>query len=96
MPSCCRRLPVVFGIMLVALTACAASYTAPALPPLVAERAPAPTPAMLPLIWQPGHYTWDGAIRLIAGTVDGNGTLWQDCYWQPRGTRYEWVPGPWM
>ncbi|MBV9655329.1 MAG: YXWGXW repeat-containing protein [Acetobacteraceae bacterium] len=100
MPSSCRRLTAVFGTILLALTACAASYTAPAVPPLVAERVPAPPPAPVPLIWQPGHYIWDGAqYRWSPGRwVDraGHGTLWQDGYWQRHGRRYEWVPGHWM
>ena len=46
----------------IVLTACTATTPVPypPVPPLLAERVPAPPRASVPLIWQPGHHEWDG------------------------------------
>ena len=87
-------------ICALALGGCAATYYAPAVPPPLEERVPAPPAAKVPLIWEPGHYTWDGARyhwspgRWVERA--GHGTLWQDGYWRRQGRGYVWVPGHWM
>jgi WXXGXW repeat (2 copies) len=83
------------------LGACTATSTAyPAVPAPRAELVPVPPRSSVPLIWQPGHYDWDGARFLwVPGRwVDraGHGTLWQDGYWRREGSGYVWVPAHWM
>ena len=86
-----------------ALVACAASsyYQAyPSVPPPQAELVPTPPRSSAPLIWQPGHYDWDGQVfRWTAGRWvgrAGHGTLWQDGYWERHAGAYAWVPAHWM
>lgn len=86
---------------LLALGACTATYQAfPPVPPLLAERVPAPPRSAVALIWRPGHYDWDGArYSWIAGAwVEraGHGTLWQDGYWQRDGASFGWVAAHWI
>ena len=86
----------------VLLAACAATSPLPypTVPPLLAERVPAPPRASVPLIWQPGHYDWDGArYTWVAGEWierSRQGTLWQDGYWRRDGAAYAWIPAHWI
>lgn len=86
----------------IVLTACTATTPVPypPVPPLLAERVPAPPRASVPLIWQPGHHEWDGRrYNWVAGEWverSPQGTLWQDGYWRRDGTAYAWVPAHWM
>ena len=77
-----------------------ASRSYPPVPAPPAEMVPAPPRSSVPLIWQPGHYDWDGAryIWVPGHWVDraGHGTLWQDGYWQRAGAGFTWVPPHWM
>ncbi|MBV9813486.1 MAG: YXWGXW repeat-containing protein [Acetobacteraceae bacterium] len=82
------------------LVACGASYPAyPQVPAPLEEQVSAPPPSPVPLIWQPGHYDWNGAgyawQRGQWVPRDGHGTLWQDGYWVREGERYRWVPAHW-
>ncbi len=95
-----RRLRWMVALCALTLSACAVTYSAPGVPPPLAERVPAPPAANVPLIWEPGHYNWDGrrytwsAGRWINRA--GHGTLWQDGYWRREGRRYVWIPGHWL
>lgn len=72
----------------------------PPVPPPLAEQVPAPPRVRVTLIWQPGHYEWDGRTYLWqpGAWVEraGHGTLWQDGYWQRRGAQSVWVPAHWL
>ena len=85
---------------LLALSACVAYQTYPPVPPPQAELVPEPPRSRVALIWEPGHYDWDGArFRWAPGRwVDraGHGTLWQDGYWQLKDGAYVWVPAHWL
>jgi hypothetical protein len=96
------RLPARLALIcLASLGACAPTVPAhPPVPPVPAENVPAPPRSRTTLIWQPGHYDWDGrGYNWAPGRwVEraGHGVLWQDGYWRdtPRGP--EWVPAHWM
>lgn len=72
----------------------------PPVPPLRAEQVPAPPRASVTLIWQPGHYDWNGSgYTWIAGQwIDrgGRSSLWQDGYWRQVSGRSVWVPAHWL
>lgn len=92
---------VIVGFFLVFLQGCDAIYSPhPPVPPVRAERVPSPPKSSVVMIWQPGHYDWDGAGYVwIAGEwVDraGHGTLWQDGYWQQTNQTSMWVPAHWI
>ena len=52
------------------------------------------------LIWQPGHWDWDGnGYVWRAGdyvALEGHGKQWQDGYWSPVDGRWAWVPAHWV
>ena len=84
-----------------ALSGCIAMYPAyPVAPPPREELVPAPPRSSVPLIWQPGHYDWDGTrYSWVPGrwvSRAGHGTLWQDGYWRREGSAYIWVPAHWI
>lgn len=88
-------------VMALLLGACAATYTAyPSVPTPQAELVPLPPRSSVPLIWQPGHYDWNGALFVWTPGQwverAGHGTLWQDGYWRREAGRYVWVPAHWM
>lgn len=89
-------------VLPLALAACVAGPPAqpPAIPPIRAERIPAPPASAITLIWQPGHYDWDGiAYHWIEGEWvqrAGHGPLWQDGFWRREGGGYIWVPPHWL
>jgi hypothetical protein len=86
-----------------ALSACAVqapvAYPAPPPPPL-AETVPLPPVSAEPLVWQPGHYDWNGSSYVwVAGTYvprDGHGTLYQPGYWAPSPNGFVWVAAHWV
>ncbi len=65
-----------------------------------AERVPTPPPSTETLIWQPGHYDWDGAdyVWIHGRWVPraGHGPLWQDGFWRHTAAGPVWVPGHWL
>ena len=83
------------------LQGCVGTYaTHPPAPPAFAEQVPAPPRSKVPLIWQPGHFDWDGIgyIKVPGRWVDraGHGTLWQDGYWRQVSGPSVWVPAHWI
>ena len=72
----------------------------PPVPMLPTEQVPTPPRSNVTLIWQPGHYDWDGgAYTWVHGEwVDraNHGTLWQDGFWRSRQGTSIWVPGHWV
>lgn len=67
-------------------------------PPVPARRAevipPAPRGAV---VWQPGHYQWDGAAYVwVPGRyVARRAGRWERGHWQRAGGRWVWVPAQW-
>ena len=97
-----RRITLVPALCLPLLAGCVATYPMlhPPIPPIRAEQVPAPPRSSVVLIWQPGHYDWNGrAYVWVPGEwVDraGHGTLWQYGYWQDSAQSSAWVPGHWL
>jgi hypothetical protein len=92
---------VVTALCAFTLGGCAVSYPAyPQVPAPLDEAVTAPPKSSIPLIWQPGHYSWNGANYVWERGQwvprAGHGTLWQDGYWVRKGDAYEWVPPHWM
>lgn len=84
------------------LAACAGLYSGepPDVPPVRAERIPAPPGSRITQIWQPGHWDWDGQAYLWADGEwvprAGHGPLWQDGFWRRLGMAFVWVPAHWL
>ena len=69
-------------------------------PPVRTEVIPKPPVSEEPLIWEPGHWDWDGSgyawregewIKRA-----GHGTAWQDGYWTNQNGSWAWLPAHWM
>jgi len=88
------------ALCLFLLAGCAVYPAHPPVPPIRAERVPAPPSSSVVMIWRPGHYDWNGVgYAWVAGEwVDraGHGTLWQDGYWQQTNQTAVWVPAHWI
>ena len=69
-------------------------------PPVRTEIIPKPPVSEEPLIWQPGHWDWEGsgyAWRQGEWVKRaGHGTEWQDGYWANQNGTWSWVPAHWM
>lgn len=96
-----RHVAVIPALCLLLLAGCAAAYpTHPPVPPIRAEQVPTPPPSQAVLIWQPGHFDWNGVeyVWIPGEWVDraGHGTLWQDGYWQQSAQTSQWIPAHWM
>lgn len=92
---------VILGLCLFFLQACGAMRQAHLpVPPIQAERVPAPPKSSAVLIWQPGHYDWNGVdyVWIPGEWIEraGRGTLWQDGYWQQINQTSVWVPAHWL
>ncbi len=91
-------LVLVSGLVLIACTQRPLPF--PPIPAPQAEEVPAPPVWYTPLIWQPGHYDWDGSHYVWSKgewtDKAGKGTLWQDGYWEQQGDNYVWVRGHWL
>jgi hypothetical protein len=78
-------------------TAAPSPYPAP--PPTQVEIIPKPPVSAVPLVWQPGHYEWNGAgyVWYPGEYVQraGHGTLWQPGYWSRTGAVWAWQRGHW-
>lgn len=86
-----RKIPVALALAAsVALAGCVTETTAPfsppPIPPLQTEVLPLPPVSAVPLIWQPGHWNWNGA-----------GYVWQPGLYVPQGTHSNmFMPGYWQ
>ena len=92
---------IILGLCLFFLEGCGSLYTDhPPVPPIRAERVPAPPKSPFVLIWQPGHYDWNhvGYVWVSGKWVRraGHGTLWQDGYWRQTDQKPVWVPAHWI
>ncbi|MBX5454645.1 MAG: hypothetical protein K6U10_12020 [Acidobacteriia bacterium] len=87
------------------LAGCAAQPSAPAQPPyppvpaVKAEKIPLPPVSEDPLVWQPGHWDWNGSTYTWQPGKwvprAGHGTMWQDGYWAKKDNTWSWVPAHW-
>lgn len=92
---------IILGLCLLLLGGCGTLYADHLpVPPIRAERVPAPPRSAVVLIWQPGHYNWNGSdyVWTAGQWVEraGHGTLWQDGYWQRTSQTSVWVPAHWI
>lgn len=98
--------PVASLALALGLTACmappplAASNPNPPPPAVRVETIPKPPVSEEPLIWQPGHWDWEGTGYVWRDGEwvrrAGHGTEWQDGYWSNANGTYTWVPAHWM
>ncbi len=96
-----RRIDAAATLCLLLLAACVPAYPShPPIPPIRAEQVPAPPQSSVVMIWQPGHFDWDGnAYAWVPGkwvSRAGHGTLWQDGYWQQTAQGPVWLPAHWL
>lgn len=99
------RLPPLLAVLF--LAGCMPQPPAPMLsnpnpqpPPVRAEVIPKPPVSEEPLIWQPGHWDWEGAgyVWREGDWVKraGHGTQWQDGYWTTSNGVWVWQPPHWL
>lgn len=96
-----KRIAAVPMLSLLLLAGCATTNPShPPVPAIPAEQVPNPPRSRITLIWEPGHFNWDGAGYLwVRGkwvSRSGHGTLWQDGFWQNSGGTSTWVTAHWM
>jgi hypothetical protein len=84
------------------LSACVTTTTAP-YPPVPAPQAetiPPPPVSATPLIWQPGHWNWNGSGYVWEpGMYVPQGThsnMFMPGYWQKTPSGWAWQPAHWM
>lgn len=86
-----------------AVASCAYPSSPPPVPPLQAEVIPKPPVSAIPLMWQPGHWNWNGAGYDWAPgeyvPAAGHGNLWMPGYWAAgpggAGAPLVWQPAHW-
>jgi hypothetical protein len=90
---------------LLALAGCAVNNNigaCPTAPPLVSEVMPKPPVSEQALIWQPGHWDWNGATYawtaggwIPRGSISGQ---WLDGHWERQTVpaACAWVPAHWL
>ncbi len=96
-----RGSAVGLACLLVILSGCLATpATHPPIPAIPDEQVPVPPPAATELIWQPGHFDWDGAhytwVRGEWTKRSGPNTLWRDGFWDMVHKQPVWVPAGWV
>ncbi len=74
--------------------------SAPMAPPAPqAEIVPAPPPGPVAVIWQPGHWRWNGYQYVwVPGRYvrpPRPHAIWIEGHWAPRHGVWVWVPGHW-
>ncbi len=69
-------------------------------PPIPPETRPQPPISENALMWEPGHWDWNGASYVWnhGQWIDrtGHGTSWQDGYWTNAGGAWTWIPAHWL
>jgi len=80
-------------------TTTAAANPFPPVPPPQAEMIPKPPVSAETLLWQPGHWDWNGSGYVWQPgeyvPAAGHGTLFQTGYWQPTPSGWAWVKPHW-
>jgi hypothetical protein len=83
----------------VTTTTTTAANPFPPVPPPQTETIPKPPVSGEALLWQPGHWDWNGSGYVWqAGEyvpAAGHGALFQTGYWQPTPTGWVWVNPHW-
>jgi hypothetical protein len=79
----------------------AVSMTAPPpVPPPRSEPIPKPPVTATPLIWQPGHWDWNGAGYVWQPGEyvprEGHGELYMPGYWAQSPSGWQWQPAHWL
>jgi WXXGXW repeat (2 copies) len=87
------------------LAGCATVTTVPAnspfppVPPPMAETTPLPPVSADALLWQPGHWNWNGSGYVWQPgeyvPAAGHGALFQVGYWQQTPSGWVWVAAHW-
>jgi len=71
----------------------------PPVPPLIAETMPKPPVTAESLMWQPGHWDWNGSGYVWAAgqfvPATGHGNLWMPGWWQRTPSGWAWQPPHW-
>jgi len=69
-------------------------------PAVIPESIPKPPVTEDPVIWQPGHWEWQGLGYVWQQGQwiprAGHGTEWQDGYWALQDKTWVWIPGHWL
>jgi WXXGXW repeat (2 copies) len=72
----------------------------PQVPELVAEPMSKPPVTSEPLIWQPGHWDWNGSGYIWAHgeyvPAQGHGNLWVPGWWSRTPSGWTWQPAHWV
>ncbi len=81
-------------------TAPTAMAVPPAIPATTIEVIPKPPVTATPIIWQPGHWDWNGAGYVwTAGQYVpnvGHGNLYMPGYWARSTAGWQWQSAHWM
>lgn len=82
-----------------ATTTVSAGAPFPPVPPPIAETIPKPPVSPEALLWQPGHWNWNGqSYDWQPGEyvpAAGHGALFQTGYWQQTPSGWVWVKAHW-
>jgi WXXGXW repeat (2 copies) len=72
----------------------------PPVPQLISEAIPRPPVIAEPLMWQPGHWDWNGSGYVWARgqyvPAAGHGSLWMPGWWSRTQAGWTWQPPHWM
>jgi hypothetical protein len=71
----------------------------PPVPPLIPEAMQKPPVTTEPLMWQPGHWDWNGNAYVWARgqyvPAEGHGNLWMPGWWSRGPAGWFWQPPHW-
>jgi hypothetical protein len=71
----------------------------PPVPPVISEVMPKPPITAEPLMWQPGHWDWNGSGYVWAKgqyvPAAGHGNLWMPGWWSRSDSGWSWQPPHW-
>jgi hypothetical protein len=71
----------------------------PPVPAPMVETVPKPPVTGEALVWQPGHWEWNGTGYVWAAgeyvPAAGHGPLWQPGWWSPTPAGWSWQPAHW-
>ncbi len=82
-----------------ATTTTTAANPFPPVPPPIAETIPKPPVSADTLLWQPGHWDWNGGGYVLQQgeyvPAAGHGALFQPGYWEQTPSGWLWVKAHW-
>src|ERR1700744_184336 len=71
----------------------------PPVPPPLADTQPPPPVSGTEVIWQPGHWDWNGSgyiwARVAYVPAAGHGNLWMPGWWSQGPGGWNWQPAHW-